>query len=308
VDWGDYLRRAIKAATRYVWLVDYARQATSSLTPDGEDPLPAPERLFRGIDLVNVTFHYPGTAPDGPPVLANVNLHLPAGKMVALVGENGAGKTSIVKLLSRFYEPSEGEILLDGAPLRRFDIDAWRARLSAGFQDFARLQFMAAESVGAGNLPKIGDRVAIRRAIELGGAAEVVAALPAGLETQLGKQWDGGAELSGGQWQKVALARAAMRWEPETHPLVILFDEPTAALDAQTEYALFERMAEAARSGEARGAVTLVVSHRFSTVRMADLIVVIEKGRVVESGSHEELMGIGGLYAELYSLQAHAYR
>jgi len=263
-----------------------------------------PDALVRGIDLVNVSFRYPGIDPAAPPILSDVTLSLPAGKLVALVGENGAGKSTLVKLLSRFYEPSAGEILVDGVPLRRFAIEPWRARLSAGFQDFAQFQFLARETVGVGDLPRVLDRAAVERAMARGGATDVLAALPSGLETQLGKGWPGGVELSGGQWQKLALARAAMR----VAPLVILFDEPTAALDAQTEHALFERMAAVAHRGEARGTVTLVVSHRFSTVRMADLIVVIDRGRVREAGSHAELVARAGLYAELYELQARAYR
>jgi ABC-type multidrug transport system fused ATPase/permease subunit len=303
VDMGDYLRRAMVAAMRYVWLVDYAAQQTPTDPPAG--PLSTvPEALSNGIDLVDVTFRYPGTDADTAPILSGVNLHLPAGKLVALVGENGAGKSTLVKLLSRFYSPSSGEILVDGIPLERFLIDGWRARLSAGFQDFARFELLARETVGVGHLSQIDDRVAIAAALERGGAADVVAALPTGLETQLGKAWPGGVELSGGQWQKLALARAAMR----TAPLAILFDEPTAALDAPTEHALFERMAAAARSGRTRGAVTLVVSHRFSTVRMADLIVVLANGRILETGSHDALMQRGGLYAELYTLQAQGYR
>jgi ATP-binding cassette subfamily B protein len=210
----------------------------------------------------------------------------------------------MVKLLGRFYEPSGGRIEVDGVALQRIDPDAWRARTSAAFQDFRQFEFLVRETVGVGSLAHVSDGGAVRRAVERASAEDVVAALPAALETQLGKTWEGGVELSGGQWQKLALGRAFMREEP----LLVAFDEPTAAIDAQTEHALFERFAAAARSGASRGTVTLIVSHRFSTVRMADLILVLEGGRIVEQGSHEELMRLKGTYAELYELQARAYR
>jgi ABC-type multidrug transport system fused ATPase/permease subunit len=188
--------------------------------------------------------------------------------------------------------------------LARFGPAAWRGRLSAAFQDFASFEFLARETVGVADLPRIDDRGAVSAALERAGATGAVDALPQGLDTQLGTAWDGGAELSGGQWQKLALARGLMRG----CPLLVVFDEPTAALDAQTEHALFERFAEAARAGSRAGTVTLLVSHRFSTVRMADLIVVLDGGRVREAGGHAELMAAGGLYAELYQLQSRAYR
>jgi ATP-binding cassette, subfamily B, bacterial len=223
--------------------------------------------------------------------------------MVALVGDNGAGKSTLVKLLCCFYRPDAGSIRVDGVDFKRFYVQAWRARLSAGFQDFCKFEFLARESVGVGDLSRLDSETAVRQAIVRGGAEDVVTALPQGLETQLGKNW-GGVELSVGQWQKLALARASMR----PAPLLLILDEPTAAIDAPTEYALFERFRAAARRGEMEGAITLVVSHRFSTVRMADLIVVLDGGRIRETGSHDELMRHNGLYAELYRLQAKAYR
>ena len=223
---------------------------------------------------------------------------------MALVGENGAGKTTLVKLLARFYEPSAGRILVDGVDLRQLDPAAWRGRLSAAFQDFQRFEFRLREAVGVGDLPAIADDRAVRAALARAGADALASALPAGLETQLGRGWPGGVDLSGGQWQVLALGRALLR----EAPLLLVFDEPTATLDAPTEHALVERLVAAARAGETRGTVTLVVSHRFSTVRMADRIVVLDAGRVRESGSHEALMAAGGLYAELYELQARAYR
>jgi ABC-type multidrug transport system fused ATPase/permease subunit len=237
-------------------------------------------------------------------VLDGVSLRLPAGRVVALVGENGAGKTTLIKLLTRFYEPDAGRILVDGVDLRRLPLDEWRARASAAFQDFSRFELLLRETVGVGHLPLIEDEAAVRRALDRAGGDDVPSTLPRGVETQLGTAWADGVELSGGQWQKLALGRAMMR----PRPLLIVFDEPTAALDAQTEHGLFERFAEAARRGEHDGTVTLLVTHRFSTVRMADLIVVLGHGRVVELGSHAELVRQGGLYAELYELQSRVYR
>lgn len=290
------LRQAVTAAAHYLWLEDDARRSRTVLM----EPATVPKRLTQGITVAHLSFQYPGTKA---PVLSDVSLHLPAGAMVALVGENGAGKTSLVKLLCRFYEPDAGTILIDGMDLRRFESAAWRACLSTGFQDFVRYEFPLRETVGLGDLPQIRDAAAIQRALVGAGAADMVTTLPDGLETQLGLTWDGGTDLSGGQWQKVALARTLMR----RTPLLVIFDEPTAALDAQTEYHLFERLAATCRNGEMQGAVTLVVSHRFSTVRMADLIVVFDKGRVVEVGSHAALLRNNGLYATLYNLQARAY-
>ena len=224
---------------------------------------------------------------------------------MALVGENGAGKTTLVKLLCRFYEPDEGEILVDGTDLRRIPVEAWRQRTSAAFQDFARFELLARETVGVGDLPHIEDPPAVEAALVRAAAEDVPRALPRGLETQLGKAWEGGAELSGGQWQKLALGRGMMR----SRPLLVVFDEPTSALDPQTEHALFERIAAAARGGRnAAGTVTVLVSHRFSTVRMADRIVVLDGGRIREEGTHQELLRRGGPYAELYRLQSRAYR
>jgi ATP-binding cassette subfamily B protein len=260
-----------------------------------------PARLRDGIVVRQVSFAYPGS---GRAVLDRVSLRLPAGKVVALVGENGAGKTTVIKLLSGFYRPDSGQILVDGVDLAQLPPHEWRRRVSAAFQDFAQLEFTAGETVGVADLPRLDDPAAVGAALARAGATSVVDGLPQGLGTQLGTRWEGGVDLSGGQWQKLALARGLMRDDP----LLVVFDEPTAALDAQTEHALFERFAAAARAGSAHGTVTLLVSHRFSTVRMADLIVVLDGGRVLESGSHAELMAAGGLYAELYRLQSRAYR
>jgi ATP-binding cassette subfamily B protein len=298
VAYGTGFLRVLRTAGRYLWLVDYA-QAVHTPVPD---PAPVPTRLADGIVLRDVAFRYPDTEAA---VLDGVSLLLPAGTVVAVVGENGAGKTTLAKLLCRFYEVSEGAITVDGVDLRRFDVMAWRGRVAAAFQDFARFELLARETVGVGDLPRLADAPAVGAALARAGADDLPARLPRGLETQLGRDWEGGVDLSGGQWQKLALARATMR----DRPLLLILDEPTAALDAQAEHELFERYAREAREAAAQaGTITVLVSHRFSTVRMADLIVVVDDGVVRESGSHEELMAAGGLYAELYELQARAYR
>jgi ATP-binding cassette subfamily B protein len=250
-----------------------------------------------------VAFRYPGS--DEGDAVVDVDLHLPAGTTVAFVGENGAGKTTLVKLLCRFYDPTAGRVTVDGVDLRRFPVADWRARLSAGFQDFAQLELVAREAIGVGDLTRLDDTASVSAALDRAHAADVVDGLPSGLETQLGRSFDGGHELSTGQWQKLALGRAMMR----EAPLLLLLDEPTACLDAPSEHALFERYAGAARRAAATtGAITVLVSHRFSTVRMADLIAVMHDGRVVEVGTHSDLMAAEGLYAELFGLQAAAYR
>ncbi|MDX8051029.1 ABC transporter ATP-binding protein [Lentzea sp. BCCO 10_0798] len=293
---GDFLW-CLKQARRYVWLERFAATEVKRT----EEPAAPPASLSHGIDLVDVTYRYPASDHT---VLDGVSLHLPAGSVVALVGENGAGKSTLVKLLCDFYEPDGGEIQVDGVDLRRIPSADWRTRLTGAFQDFAELQFAARETVGVADIGRIDDDAALHGALGRAGARSVVDGLPRGLDTQLGRSWEGGVELSGGQWQKLALARGLLR----TDPLLAVFDEPTAALDPQTEHALFERFAQAAREGKQRGTVTLLVSHRFSTVRMADLIVVLDGGRVREVGSHEHLMAHPDLYAELYDLQSSAYR
>ena len=235
----------------------------------------------------------------------DVNLLLPAGATVAVVGDNGAGKTTLVKLLAGLYLPTNGRISLDGVDLAELDPDQWRQRISAGFQDHARFEFLAREAVGIGDLTRLDDDAAVTAAMDRAGAADLLETLPHGLATQLGPAGDGGIDLSGGQWQKLALGRAMMR----TTPLLLLLDEPTAALDADTEHQLFEHWTTAAHQlRQTTGAITVLVSHRFSTVRMADLIVVLDHGAIVEVGSHAELMSHDGLYAELFELQARSYR
>ncbi len=283
----------LDGARRLVWLEDYA----AAMAADADQP--APDTLTDGIRLDHVSFAYPGT---DDLVLDDVSLHLPAGAVVAVVGENGAGKSTLVKLLCQLYTPTRGEIVIDGVPLRQIKASEWRSKLSGAFQDFYRFEFAARTSVGLGSLPALDDDAAVRIAIGKAGAADVVERLESGLDTQLGPTWPGGVDVSFGQWQKLALARGFMRSEP----LVLVLDEPTAALDAETEHELFARYADAARAGGV-GGITILVSHRFSTVRMADLIVVLQGNRVAQVGSHEELMRQGGAYAELYSIQARAY-
>jgi ATP-binding cassette subfamily B protein len=280
---------------RLAWLEDYA-----ALEREHAD-LPAPDRVNRSIRFEHVTFRYPGTTT---PALDDVDLELPVGTVVAVVGENGAGKSTIVKLLAKLYAPTEGRILVDGIDLSRIATDEWRLRLAGAFQDFFRFELLAGESIGVGDLPRLRDERAVHAAGERAGASDLLAALPEGFRTQLGATWPDGVDVSFGQWQKLALARGFMR----DAPLLVALDEPTAALDAETEHALFERYAERARDHAGRGTVTILVSHRFSTVRMADVIVVLSGARVVDVGSHDELMARGGTYAELYAIQARSYR
>ncbi|HEY8232897.1 MAG: ABC transporter ATP-binding protein [Vicinamibacterales bacterium] len=283
---------------RLAWLEDYARSLAASADQ------PAPATLREGIRLEGVSFAYPGTERL---VLDSVSLSLPAGSVVALVGENGAGKTTLVKLLCKLYEPSAGRILVDGAELGRMRAVEWRGRLAGAFQDFFRFELPARQSVGVGDVVRVDDSAAVQAAVGRAGAEDVVSRLPAGLDSQLGPTWPGGVEVSFGQWQKLALARGFMR----DAPVLLVLDEPTAALDAETEHALFERYAAAARGGGGAGrgnGITILVSHRFSTVRMADLIVVLDGARVAQVGSHDALMAAGGPYAELYRIQAAAYR
>jgi ATP-binding cassette, subfamily B, bacterial len=287
--WADGSRRL-------AWLEDYAAAAAA------RGDLTAPAEIRDAIRLEHVSFAYPGTSRV---VLEDVSLTLPAGAVVAIVGENGAGKTTLVKLLAQLYEPSSGEIFIDDTPLARIAAPEWRERLAGAFQDFFRFEFRAKQTVGLGDIVRLDDEPAVVTGVERAGAGDVVARLRLGLETQLGPTWPNGVELSFGQWQKLALARGFMR----DGPLLLVLDEPTAALDAETEHALFERYAAAARGEKSRnGRITILVSHRFSTVRMADLIVVLDGARLMEMGTHEELMAKRGPYSELYTMQAAAYR
>jgi ATP-binding cassette, subfamily B, bacterial len=283
------------SARRLAWLEDYAATLVSTANQ------PSPSRLVRGIRFHGVSFAYPGTKRL---VLDGVDLDLPAGKVIAIVGENGAGKTTLVKLLAKMYTPTSGRIVIDDTDLDRIAAPDWRTWLAGAFQDFFRFEFQARHTVGVGDLPRLDDRPAVEAAVGRAGADDVIARLTTGLDTQLGPTWPGGVDVSFGQWQKLALARGFMR----DRPLVLVLDEPTAALDAETEHTLFERYAAAVRDDAGTGRITILVSHRFSTVRMADLIVVLDGARVAETGTHEALMARGGQYAQLYAIQAAAYR
>jgi ATP-binding cassette subfamily B protein len=256
----------------------------------------AAQRPGAGIVLEDVGFRYP---TKDAWALRHVNLTIAPGESLALVGENGAGKTTLVKLLTRLYEPTEGRIWLDGRDLRDWDAAALRARFGVLFQDFNQYQLKVRENVGMGSIAHLDDVARVERAVERGGARSVVAALAGGLDASLGGWFQGGTELSGGQWQKIALARAFMREESD----ILVLDEPTAALDAEAEHAVFQRFRELAE-----GRTTIVISHRFPTVRMASKIVVLEGGAIKETGTHDDLVARGGRYARMFALQAEGYR
>ncbi|MEU4565478.1 ABC transporter ATP-binding protein [Micromonospora sp. NPDC023956] len=296
-------RTASTLATRtaiesYFWLREYA--AAEAARTVGRTPAPA--RLDRGITFEHVSYRYPGT---DRLALDDVSVHLPAGTVVAIVGEYGSGKTTLVKLLAKFHRPDEGRIVVDDTDLADLDTADWRSHVSAAFQDFGRLRTTFAEGVGLGDLPYLADRERITRAVREADATTLVERLPHGMDTRLGRDL-GGVDLSEGQWQRVALARAVMR----DGPLLFVLDEPTASLDAPSEHAIFQRQMERARQlAERTGAITVIVSHRFSTVAGADLILVLDQGRLVESGTHAHLGALdGGRYAALYGIQAAAYR
>ena len=267
-------------------------------TADGAD---VPQSLAHGITLEDVSFTYPGAER---PVLSAVSMHLPAGSVLALVGENGAGKSTLVKLLCGLYRPTGGRILIDGQDLAGLDPAQWRARLATLFQDFQHIELTLGESIGHGDITRAGHAGAIGAAAERARAGRVLRAVPGGLSGYVGHSYTDGTELSGGQWQTVALARTLMR----PHPLLLILDEPAAALDAAAEHDLFERYATSAgQAGREHGGITVLISHRFSTVGMADHIAVLDHGQLTEFGTHRELMAAAGLYAELFTLQARAY-
>jgi ATP-binding cassette, subfamily B, bacterial len=297
-DTAGSFNTSVTTAGHLLWFEDHAADRPTA----HRRPTPVPARMRDGLHLEDVVFAYPGAEE---PALGPIDLELPAGRTIALVGENGAGKTTLVKLLCGMYRPRAGRIAVDGVDLQALDAGEWRERVSAAFQDFVRFQLRLGESVGVGDLPRLGDQGVVRSALARADAGALEQELADGLESWVGNRFTGGRELSGGQWQRLALARGLMRGSP----LLVVLDEPTASLDAPTETALFDRYAQAARAAAAaQGTVTLLVSHRFSTARSADLIVVLESGRVVESGSHDALIRAGGTYAELFELQARAYR
>ncbi len=257
--------------------------------------LSAPAPIRQGIEFRNVSFCYPGSDVY---VLRDINLHIQPGERIALVGLNGAGKTTLIKLLTRLYDPTDGQVLMDGVDLREYDLKSLHQRFGVIFQDFVRYQFTVRENIGFGQVDALDDLARIEEAADRGGASPVIAEMPHGYATMLGRRWEKGAELSGGQWQKIALARAFMR-DAE----VLVLDEPTSALDAEAEYEVFRRFGELIEDR-----IAVLISHRFSTVRMADRIVVLSAGKIIELGSHAELIRLDGAYARLFNLQAEGYR
>jgi ATP-binding cassette subfamily B protein len=274
-------------------LITYLKLQPLLVTP--VDGLTAPAPIRHGIEFRGVWFRYPGSDVD---VLRNINLHISPGERIALVGLNGAGKTTLIKLLTRLYDPTEGQVLLDGVDLREYDLASLHQRFGVIFQDYVRYQFSVRENIGFGQVDALDDLARIRDAADHGGATALIESLPHGYDTMLGRRWEKGQELSGGQWQKIALARAFMRKAE-----VLVLDEPTSALDAEAEYEVFRRFGELME-----GRIAVLISHRFSTVRMADRIVVLSGGKIVELGSHAELIQLDGAYARLFNLQAEGYR
>ena len=273
---------------------DFLERPPTIHVAEAGESRPVPARLERGIEMRHVSFRYPGTERM---VLDDVSLHILPGETVALVGENGSGKTTLVKLLTRLFDPADGEILLDGTDIRAYDLDDLRRHTTAIFQDYCQYHMTARDNVAMGMVERRHDLEAIRAAAGRGQAAELIESLPSGYETVLGRRFEGGVDLSGGEWQKVALSRAFMR-----DAQILILDEPSAALDVETEYAMYLHFAELTEDR-----TTLLISHRFTTVRMADRTVVLDGGRIVEDGNHEELMERGGQYAEMFTAQASRY-
>ncbi|MBV9544002.1 MAG: ABC transporter ATP-binding protein, partial [Chloroflexi bacterium] len=260
-----------------------------------EHPIAVRRPIREGIEFRNVTYAYEGKEQ---PAIKNVSFRIDKGETVAIVGHNGAGKTTLVKLIARLYDPQEGQVLIDGHDVREYDPDQLRGEFGVLFQDYVPYQFTARENIGIGRIQQLDDVPAISAAANKSGASTLIEGLPEGYETVLGKWFDGGVNLSGGEWQKVALGRAFMR-----EAQILILDEPSAALDAKAEYELFSRLQELAH-----GRTAIFISHRFSTVRRADRILVFEEGQLIEQGTHEELLALGGRYAELFNLQAASYR
>ncbi len=273
-------------------LMEYLEHKVPELTGDKVTG-PFPED---GIRFENVSFHYPGS---DVPALDNVTLHIRNGESLAIVGENGSGKTTLIKLLTRLYTPTQGRILFEGQDLQDWDVDALRRKISVIFQDFARYQLKVGENVGIGNVPYMDDREQLVSATQKGLAAEFIGELPRGYDTQLGTWFKDGKELSGGQWQKIALSRAFMRSDAD----VLILDEPTAAMDAQAEADVFRHFRELTANS-----ISIIISHRFSTVRIADHIIVLDHGRIIEEGTHGYLLAKNGQYAKLFRLQARGYQ
>ncbi len=290
-----FFSRFTRISESALYLKDYFDFIDLETERPATEYLPLPETIREGFEFQDVHFTYPDR---DQPVLKGISFTLRAGEKMAFVGQNGAGKTTLIKLILRFYEPTRGRILLDGTDIARFDPDAYRSRFGVIFQDFFRYEFTLRENIAVGDIESVTDEDRIVEAARKSLADQVISEMSAGLDQQLGRRFYRGQELSGGQWQKVALARAYMKDAD-----VMILDEPTASLDARAEYEVFKRFI-----GLTRGRTSIIISHRFSTVRMADRILVLEDGRIISLGTHEELMKEGGLYAELFNLQAAGYQ
>jgi ATP-binding cassette subfamily B protein len=289
------LFRIAETMRHFRWLDRYVEE-------HGERGAVAPGRtLDHGIALEDVSFRYDGADRDA---LVDISLTLPRGAVVAVVGENGAGKSTLVKLLCGLHRPSGGRVLVDGVDLGELDAARWRGSLAAAFQEFARFELLARESVGVGHVARVDEPTEVRRALHRADVADLEDELPERLETALGRAFLDGIDLSGGQWQKIALARSMMA----DAPLILALDEPTYSLDVESERRVFEWFSRVARTDNPAGTVTVIVSHRFSTVRAADLVAVLHDGRVVETGTHAALLAAGGRYAAMYRRQAAGYR
>jgi ATP-binding cassette subfamily B protein len=286
-----------RAASRYGWLITLEHKQQANHAGIGHVSGP----LTDGLALDNVGYSYPGASKTA---LHDITLDIPPGTTVAIVGENGAGKSTLVNVITGLAQPSSGTVRVDGIDIADLDLVRWRDHLSGAFQDHVQFELSLGDAVGVGDLPQRDNTIRVEQAIRQGTADPILAAAPHGLATQLGASWPNGIGLSGGQWQRVALARGMMR----TAAVVRVLDEPTSALDAQTEHEIFERFAATAATGQATGTITLLVTHRFSTVAAADRVIVMQNGRITEAGTHTELMAMRGHYAELYNIQAKGYQ
>src|SRR5699024_9479143 len=290
-----FFSRFTRISESALYLQDYFDFIDLEIEKNIVEKVAMPDVIQKGFELRNVSFKYPGNKET---VLKNISFKIKVGEKMAFVGQNGAGKTTLIKLFLRFYEPTDGKILLDGININKFDIDEYRKRFGVIFQDFFKYEFTVRENIAVGDIAQVENDEIIHHAASRSLANQVIEEMYKGLDQQLGRRFAQGQELSGGQWQKIALARAYMK-----NTDIMILDEPTSALDAQAEYDVFERF-----SGLTKGKTSIIISHRFSTVRMADRILVLKNGTVLELGTHEELMSNPKLYAELFKLQAAGYQ